>query len=243
MPSRAMPLPVTDVQIRPGCATDLPQILALQEHSLRALCIQEYSTQQIQALVTDQAQHRHGFAEVVLLAEVADKLVGFASLEMGGQRIAALYVHPDWARRGIATRLIAHLEGMARQSQVCVLKVCASLTAIPFYKQQGFQTLRDTGFWASGNAWIPCREMVKPLASRPHSSVVKFQQKPQPTLTSTQVTPARSQFYDTRALGMFIATLLALGSLISVYRSAPQKQSQPQSQSQVLPIHISCLYT
>lgn len=201
---------VMDLQIRLGNRADLPRMQLLQESSLKVLGAKEYAPQQISALIKNQAESRHNYDEILILAEVAGQLVGFGCLNRDCNQIQGLFVHPDWARKGIGSSLIARMEGMARECRVRELIVTASLTGVPFYECQGYRTLHKTGFWASETVWIPCLEMAKYLP-----------------LEGTARTQSQSKSYDSQILTVAIATVVAVASFALAHRA--WQQSQPQS--------------
>ncbi|HEV8118755.1 MAG TPA: GNAT family N-acetyltransferase [Thermoanaerobaculia bacterium] len=53
-------------------------------------------------------------------------------------RIRAFFVHPDWARRGIARLLLSECRRAARAEGFRRLELMATLTGIPFYEREGF---------------------------------------------------------------------------------------------------------
>lgn len=114
-------------------------LAALMVASIERLAAADYSAAQIEAWARlDKAAWPGRLQrQRVWVAYQEDQAVGFISLAAGGY-IDLLYVSPDWARRGVATRLLATLEQIARQEQILRLITEASLTARPFFESQGF---------------------------------------------------------------------------------------------------------
>lgn len=52
--------------------------------------------------------------------------------------VRAVYVHPDFARRGVGSALLAELERRARDRGFETLVLTASLNAVPFYERRGY---------------------------------------------------------------------------------------------------------
>jgi GNAT superfamily N-acetyltransferase len=53
-------------------------------------------------------------------------------------KIRAFFVHPDWARRGIGTLILAACERAAFEAGFTRLEMGATLTGVPFYRAHGY---------------------------------------------------------------------------------------------------------
>ena len=53
-------------------------------------------------------------------------------------KIRAFFVHPQWARRGIATLILAACEQAARAAGFTRLEMGSTLTGVAFYRAQGY---------------------------------------------------------------------------------------------------------
>jgi putative acetyltransferase len=73
-----------------------------------------------------------------IIAEQDGVLAGFASYEDDGH-LDFLFVHPAFARRGIATRLYLQVESALSAAQVTRVFTDASLAARPFFEHHGFK--------------------------------------------------------------------------------------------------------
>jgi GNAT superfamily N-acetyltransferase len=72
------------------------------------------------------------------VALVDGQVVGTASLN--GQTVSSVFVHPDYQRRGIGTKLMDAVEQAAQSNS---LGVQTSITAQPFYAKRGFAVIRE----------------------------------------------------------------------------------------------------
>jgi putative acetyltransferase len=54
-----------------------------------------------------------------------------------------MFVHKDWQGRGIATRLLAEVEGIARTYGVTVITTEVSLTARSFFEKKGYKVIKE----------------------------------------------------------------------------------------------------
>jgi|SRR5213592_1758035 len=75
---------------------------------------------------------------VILVAMEGDAIIGTASL--GRDQVHAVFVHPARQGRGIGTEAVES-EARARGERELILY--ASLSAVPFYKANGWRTVRE----------------------------------------------------------------------------------------------------
>jgi len=66
-----------------------------------------------------------------------------ATGSLAGDWILTFFVSPRCQRRGVGTRLLAHLEGRASRDKRRRMFIPASFTAIRFYKARGYSLSRD----------------------------------------------------------------------------------------------------
>jgi GNAT superfamily N-acetyltransferase len=113
-------------------------------------------------------------AEEVHGAFVGSQLIGTASWLANGDdgetaRIASVFVHPMFARLGIATRLLAEVEARAAQSGFDQLGASSTLNAVLFFERCGYAEA-SRGVKAFGpECWLPVvfmRKRVARVASR-----------------------------------------------------------------------------
>ena len=77
----------------------------------------------------------------VRLAAIDGRTVGFATSARSGTNVELedLFVHPDWTRRGVATRLIADVVELSRASGAASVAVTTNSDAMAFYLSVGFR--------------------------------------------------------------------------------------------------------
>ena len=158
---------INDAELRYRLATaaDLEKIRALIDASVRGLGPQAYSASQIEeALGTWLGLDTQLLADqTYFVVEPADKpgtLVAcggwsrrrtpFGADARPGRddalldpktdaaKIRAFFVHPDWARQGIGSRLLALCEDAARAEGFTRCEMGATLTGIPLYRRHGY---------------------------------------------------------------------------------------------------------
>lgn len=130
--------------IRPYDARDAATLANLFRASVRHIASRDYTATQVQAWAPDVIDERR-FGErcerkFTRIAEVEGRIAGFTDLEPDGH-VDMLYVHPDFARRGVARALLQHIENVARGLGVRRLYTEASVTARPVFEGAGFRVI------------------------------------------------------------------------------------------------------
>jgi GNAT superfamily N-acetyltransferase len=80
-------------------------------------------------------------SEIVLVAERDGEIVGV--LRGRQERLASLFVRGDCHRQGIGRGLVEHFEQACQRQGTTVIRVAATLYAVPFYLALGYK--RSTG--------------------------------------------------------------------------------------------------
>ncbi len=76
-------------------------------------------------------------------------------------RIRAFFVHPDWARRGLARNLFAQCEQAARVAGFRALELMATLPGEPLYLALGFSVVERVQLSLSGGVNVPFTRMSR----------------------------------------------------------------------------------
>jgi N-acetylglutamate synthase-like GNAT family acetyltransferase len=151
------------VIIRPGTDHELSQVLKLQERSIRAFYGQFHTSGQVAELVKTQKVgvcDRKGFWVV---AEADGAIIGFASMAHDCCSISAVYVDPNWMKRGVGKQLVQSLENIARENSCSSLSVTADLNTSGFYQKLGFKVVKKYRYPLEAQAPLPCHILAKPL--------------------------------------------------------------------------------
>lgn len=132
------------MQLRPANTEDLPVLQELFTQTITVVCRNDYNSNQL-AVWSSGAQNTARWQEIlqqqfVQVAEVDGVVAGFATLA-NGTELDLLYVHKDYQRMGIASRLLAAIEAAARRQKQPVLTAAVSITARPFFVKMGFREL------------------------------------------------------------------------------------------------------
>ncbi|CAH1658321.1 GNAT family acetyltransferase [Hyphomicrobiales bacterium] len=152
--------------LRPFLPSDLAVVTAIFQDSIEELTEDDYSEAQ-RAAWAERADGQDFAlrltAALTLVATVDGSVVGFASLK-DNKHIDMLYVHPGFARQGVATLLCDALEKLAGGRGAAALTVDASDTARPFFDGRGYVgESRNTV--PVGEEWLGNTTMKKTLAA------------------------------------------------------------------------------
>jgi N-acetylglutamate synthase-like GNAT family acetyltransferase len=139
-------------------------ILALISKSARVLQSQYYKQAEIETAL----ELVNGIEELIiassfLVAECKKKIIGCGGWainvsEPTKAEIRGFFVHPDFARRGVARLLLATCENKCLQKGIQDLYLTATLSGEPFYKKCGFsEVVRFKQGLSNGESF----EMVK----------------------------------------------------------------------------------
>ena len=162
--------PLALLEIRPARAADAPAIEQLHRASVRRLAASHYSPAQIESFLAGATLDRALVeAGTYYVAELGDASVGSGGWmpvgrDPGGPwraRIRAIFVHPDWARRGIGRRLVGHAEAAAAQAGFGTFELEASLSGVPLYARLGYREVARYGLAMPDGATLPVVRMEK----------------------------------------------------------------------------------
>jgi putative acetyltransferase len=152
--------------LRPYLPTDLDILVAIYQDSIEELTGEDYSDAQRAAWAATADEPDFGARlakELTLVATVGGSAAGFAALK-DNTHIDMLYVHPSFARQGIASLLCDALEKLASARGAKRLTVDASDTARPFFEGRGFRgESRNTV--PVGDEWLGNTTMAKTLSA------------------------------------------------------------------------------
>lgn len=76
-------------------------------------------------------------------------------------KIRAFFVHPDFARRGIGTRLLEASEQAARDAGFTSFEMGATLTGVPLYLLRGYREVERFEVPLNNGEFLPVVKMVK----------------------------------------------------------------------------------
>jgi putative acetyltransferase len=99
-----------------------------------------------------------------IIAELDGEIVGWGSIYLNENVLAATFVDPDYTGQGTGRAIVEKLEAIARQEDVEELTVPASLNAVGFYETLGYKKQREIDASDPDTPEIPSVELTKQLS-------------------------------------------------------------------------------
>ena len=78
-------------------------------------------------------------------------------------KIRAIFVHPQWARKGLGTLILKHCEEAAQQAGFATLEMGSTLTGVPLYTLKGYAPRETVAIPLPNGETLPIVHMVKVL--------------------------------------------------------------------------------
>jgi GNAT superfamily N-acetyltransferase len=85
-------------------------------------------------------------------------------------KIRAIFVHPDWARRGIGSLILKHCEDAAVAAGFRSLEMGSTLTGVPLYSLKGYREIERIAVPLPNGEAVAVVRMRKDVASAPQNS-------------------------------------------------------------------------
>jgi GNAT superfamily N-acetyltransferase len=170
------------VAVRTATIADREALRAMQALSISVLGVDYYSPEQIAAFICkigtldDLLLHEGTYyvaeteGEIVASGGWSRRTPNYANATSRADRAKmaphlpkarSVYVHPAFARRGLATRLMARAEGEATAAGYEAMEVSATLSGVPFYLKRGYRPINQVALCLPGNIPFAGVHMVK----------------------------------------------------------------------------------
>jgi predicted N-acetyltransferase YhbS len=149
------------MKIRRATPDDAAAIHQIHTRAVLALCGEAYAPEQLATWAgysTVAMQQRRLQEHRAFVAEQDGVVIGFVRWAPATSELCSIYVDPDYARQGVASRLMAQAEADALSLGVAEFWLDASLTAVPFYQATGWQTIKPMT-----HRGLACLRMTKQL--------------------------------------------------------------------------------
>jgi GNAT superfamily N-acetyltransferase len=132
---------MTDISLRQATALDAEAIHELHLNSVRALCASSYEPGIIVGWLKDRtpAGYLRGIAAgATFIAEAESRIIGFCEAVPG--EVVAVFVDPQWSRKGVGTSLLSRALTIAASTPRSV-RLESTLNAVSFYECLGFRQI------------------------------------------------------------------------------------------------------
>jgi putative acetyltransferase len=170
MAAMSEPALPANVRLRDAVAADTQGIWRVHARAIRASAASHYTEDELDAWVERVQPETYlgllGTRRLVVAETTSpgeQRIVGFAELLPEEAVIEAIYVDPDWERRGIGTALAGMLENDVRARGLPWVVSDASLNAVPFYHALGFRQVALDRHELAPGVHIACAVMEKTL--------------------------------------------------------------------------------
>ena len=131
-----------DLEIREATLEDLPEITTIFRDTIRAINRKNYSDKQVEVWASGAEDTKKWQDRITkfyfLVAELNNQIVGFSYL-MNGNYLDGLFVHKDFQRQTIASKLLRIMESRVSMNGYDVIKSDISITALPFFDSHFYE--------------------------------------------------------------------------------------------------------
>jgi putative acetyltransferase len=126
--------------------SDIANISRLYYDTIHRVNSRDYTREQIDAWAPEvpaESFWKERFKKYsVYVAEEDKRIVGFTELDSTGH-IDCFFVHHEWQRRGVGTRMLQRIVASAGRQEIRRLFAEVSITAVPFFLEKGFVIVRE----------------------------------------------------------------------------------------------------
>jgi putative acetyltransferase len=133
------------VNLRPYGENDAREIAELFHDTVHSINRRDYTREQLAVWAPHEIDYEYWKRRLgekkPIVAEIDEKIVGFAELDPDGH-IDCFYVHKDYQRRKIGEQMLDRLIGSAKAMGIRRLYAEVTMTAVPFFEKNGFGMIR-----------------------------------------------------------------------------------------------------
>ena len=158
------------LKIRRARQEDCSSIGSVHAAAVRGIRTALYTPEEIQAWAVP--RNPESYEESIrskefFVAEDGGAIFGFGVLNQESAEVEAVYVAPGAGRRGIGIEILRKLEERASALGLSVLRLNASLNAVPFYEKAGYVAQKQSKYRLLTGIEIACVPMVKAIIREP----------------------------------------------------------------------------
>jgi GNAT superfamily N-acetyltransferase len=156
------------ITIREAKQKDRGSIWNVHIRAIQEVCKSHYSQKEIEdwSEVLKPTRYKEPIKRGSFFVAVDDNvIVGFGNLNQDSGEIEAVYVAPEYVRRGVGRKILQALESVARDVGLTILRLSSSLNAVQFYEIAGYKRQKQKRYLLPCEM-VACLPMVKELASK-----------------------------------------------------------------------------
>jgi putative acetyltransferase len=132
-------------EIRQATLEDIPEITSIFRDTITEINSKDYSEEQIKVWASG-ADDTDKWKERIkkfyfIVAEIDTNISGFAYLK-NGNYFDGLFVHKDYQRQGIASKLMRIIESQVMMNGFTIVKSDVSITALPFFDNKYYNVIK-----------------------------------------------------------------------------------------------------
>lgn len=133
------------IDIRQATLNDIPEITSIFRNTIINVNAKDYSEKQIKVWASgadDIEKWKDRINKLYfIVAEIENTIVGFAYLK-NGNYFDGLFVHKDYQRQGIASKLMRIIESQVMMNGFEIIKSDVSITALPFFDNKYYEVVK-----------------------------------------------------------------------------------------------------
>jgi putative acetyltransferase len=133
------------IEIREATNDDLNDIISLFRETVTNVNSKHYSEQQIQVWSSSADDTKRWQDRIdniyFIVAEENNNIAGFAYLK-DGNYFDGLFIHKDYQRQGIASKLLRVIESKVMMNGFDEIKSDVSITALPFFENHYYDVVK-----------------------------------------------------------------------------------------------------
>ena len=131
-----------DLEFREADSNDIPEITEIFRDTIRTVNIKDYSREQIEVWASGAEDLKKWQDRIrkfyFLVAEINGQIVGFSYLK-NGNYLDGLFVHKDFQRQTIASKLLRIMESQVSINGFDTIRSDVSITALPFFDSHFYE--------------------------------------------------------------------------------------------------------
>jgi len=133
------------IEIRQATSEDLPEITSIFRETIIHVNSKDYSEKQIEVWASGADDIKKWEDRIkkfyFIVAVIENTIVGFAYLK-NGNYFDGLFVHKDYQRLGIASKLMRIVESQVMMNGFEIIKSDVSITALPFFDNKYYNVIK-----------------------------------------------------------------------------------------------------